>query len=323
MAKFILGNTLRHKALESPLVSRALWFFDLLLVGAILGLFKILPVAWASAMGGRLGRVFGKILYRRNQYVRANLSLALPDRSPGEIDRLASDVWSNAGAVMAEYPHLRKIVDPKRDFLEIEIIEQIPAYSDPNKSAVFISAHIANWEVAAAAITRLGIRQRIMYAPLANPWLDQMMLHFRAALGGELVSRGDGLRVFLNALNENRSVAIVADRRIEGGKPLAFFGEERESSVLPGRLALRYQVPLVPIEVERLPGARFRIRFHAPLRPRDPEADLDAQINDLGLQVNEKFESWIRARPGQWLCTSKIWPTTVLLSKTDVYKTPK
>lgn len=323
LAKFIFGNTLRHKALESPLISRILWSVDLFFVGLLLLVFRILPVTWASALGARLGRLFGSIFKRRTKYVRANLTLALPDRTPDEIDRLASDVWANAGAVLAEYPHLRQIVDPRRDFLEIEIVEQISAYTTPDQAAVFVSAHMANWEVAAAAITRLGLRQRIMYAPLANPWLDRLMLHFRATLGGELVSRGDGVRVFLNALNDHRSVAMVADRRIEGGKPLAFFGEEKESSVLPGRLALRYQVPLVPVEVERLPGARFRIRFHAPLRPRNPEADLDSQINDLALQVNEKFETWIRARPGQWLCTSKFWPTAILLRRTDVYNTRK
>ncbi len=323
MAKFILGNTLRHKALESPLVSRVLWLVDLLFVGAILGLFKILPVAWASALGARLGRVFGKVFKRRNQHVRANLSLALPDRSPDEIDHLASDVWANAGAVMAEYPHLKTIVDPTRDFLKIEIVEQIPAYRDPNQPAVFVAAHMANWEVVAAAISRLGIRSLSMYAPLSNPWLDRVMLHFRAALGSDLISRSEGVRAFLNALADGRSVGIVSDRRIEGGKPLAFFGEERDTSVLPARLALRYQVPLVPVEVERLAGARFHIRFHAPLRPSNPDADLESQTIDLTRQLNEKYEDWIRARPGEWLCTSKIWPTSILLRKTGVYKKRK
>lgn len=319
MAKFILGNAIRDKAAQSPVARRVLWGLDVVFVGLLLGVFRVLPVAWASALGARLGRVFGWILKRRNRHVRANLSLALPDTSPARIDALAGDVWANAGAVLAEYPNLYRIADPRREHLEIEIVERIPAYDTPDRPVVFVAAHMANWEIPAAAIARLGFRPRIMYAPLANPWLDRLMLYYRAALGGDLVSRSAGLRGFLDALRNRQAVAMIIDRRIEGGRPLEFFGAEKASSVLPARLALRSGVPLVPVEVQRLPGARFRIRFHAPLVPGDPEADPDSQAVDLTRQINAKFEDWIRARPGEWLCTSKIWPTAVLLDKTDIY----
>ncbi len=321
MAKFILGNAIRDKAFGNPVARRVLWGLDVVFVGLLLGVFRVLPVAWASGLGARLGRMFGRILKRRNRHVRANLSLALPDRSAAEIDALAGEVWANAGAVLAEYPNLYRIADPRRDHLEIEIVEPIPAYDAPDWPVVFVAAHMANWEIPAAAIARLGFRPRMMYAPLANPWLDRLMLYFRAALGGDLVSRNAGLRGFLEALRNRHAVAMIIDRKIEGGKPLEFFGAEKASSVLPARLALRSKVPLVPVEVQRLPGARFRIRFHAPLHPADREADTDSQAVDLTRQINAKFEDWIRARPGEWLCTSKIWPTAVLLARTDIYET--
>jgi len=320
LAKFIIGNAFRDKAFANPVARGVLWGVDMVFVGMLLGVFRILPVAWASALGARLGRLFGRIFKKRDRHVRANLSLAFPDRSPAEIAGLAGDVWANAGAVLAEYPNLYRIADPRRDFLEIEVVERIPAYDAPDRPVVFVAAHMANWEIPAAAIARLGFRPRIMYAPLANPWLDRLMLYYRAALGGDLVSRSAGLRGFLEALKNRNAVAMIIDRRIEGGKPLEFFGAEKASSVLPARLALRSKVPLVPVEIQRLPGARFRIRFHAPLVPGDPHADPESQAVDLTRQINAKFEDWIRARPGEWLCTSKIWPTAVLLDKTDIYE---
>jgi KDO2-lipid IV(A) lauroyltransferase len=320
LAKFILGNAFRDKAANNPVARRVLWGLDVVFVGVLLGIFRILPVTWASRLGARLGRVGGRLLKKRTRHVRANLSLALPDRSAAQIDALAGDVWANAGAVLAEYPNLYRIADPRREHLEIEILAPIPAYETPGQPVVFVAAHMANWELAAAAIARLGFHPRIMYAPLANPWLDQLMLYYRAALGGDLVSRSAGLRGFLDALKNRHAVAMIVDRRIEGGKPLDFFGADKESSVLPARLALRSNVPLVPVEVLRLPGARFRIRFHAPLEPSDPKAAPDSQAVDLTRQINAKFEDWIRARPGEWLCTSKIWPSAVLLAQTDIYE---
>lgn len=320
MAKFILGNFHRHKAFDNAVMSKVLWSLDLVFVGAILGVFRVLPVSWASALGARTGRVFGRIFRNRNRHVRANLSMVLPDAPPEEIDRLASGVWANAGAVMAEFTKLHQIADPCRDFIEIEIMEDIAAYHDPHPPAVFVAPHLANWEINGLAISRLGIRARALYAPLANPWLDRMLLKFRATLGCELVSREAGLRAFMDALKAGKSPIMVNDRRVEGGKPLPFFGADRETSILPARLALRFGVPLVLVETERLPGPRFRFRFHPPLHPRNPTADTDAQTIDLALQINENFEQWIRARPDQWLCTSKIWSSSVLRDKTNIYK---
>ena len=319
MAKFILGNRLRHSANESRVMSASLWLIDLLVLSPVLGLFAILPASRASALGAQLGRWIGRRL-RRTRHVRANLSLALPDKTPEEIDRLASDVWANAGRVLAEYPKLRQIVDPRRDHMRIEIMAPIPTYGDPTQPAVFVTAHQGNWELLGAALTRLGIPTLGMYAPLSNPWLDRLLLRYRGALGCRLVSRSAGLRPFLDALKRGESAGMIVDRRIEGGKPILFFGEHKDSSMLAARLALRFQVPLVPVEIERRPKARFVLRFHPPLRPSDHEADIDAQANDLTRQLHALFEQWIRARPGEWLCTSKIWPTAVLSARTDVYK---
>lgn len=320
MAKFILANAHRDRLFNNRIARNVLWFVDYVVVASVMGFFRLLPVTWASALGARLGRVFGRIFTRRNQHVRANLTVSLRDKTPAEIDALAGEVWANAGAVLGEYPNLGKLCNPGRDTLDIEVLEHIPAYSDPNQPAVFVSAHLANWEMMACAIARLGVRPCAMYAPLTNPWLDRTMLHYRGMLGAELVSRTEGLRAFVDALKSGRSPIMLTDRRVDGGKPIPFFDEEKDSSLLPARLALRFGVPLVPVQAERLPGARFRVRFHPPLVPSDPTMDRDNQTVDLARQINEKFEQWITAKPGDWLCTSKIWPSSILRARTDIYE---
>jgi len=321
VAKFILGNRLRHQTQGDTLLSRALWLADLVLIGAILGVFRVLPVAWASALGARLGRLLGRIMHDRSRKVRANLSLALPDRSRDEIARLTSEVWANGGAVMAEYPHLRKFTDPAKGRIEIVTAEPDPAWRHPGTPVVFVAAHLANWEVAGAAITQMGRRSHTLFAPLANPWLDRLMLRYRRSLGVVPISREAGLRGFVTALRAGNATAMIIDRKIEDGQPVPFFGADKASSLMPARLALRFGAPLVPVQVERLPRARFRVTFHAPLHPAAPAEDPDAQALDLTRQIHAAYEDWIRARPGEWLCTSKIWPTAILMARTDAYTT--
>lgn len=319
LSKFILGSHFRHKAFESRAAANVLWFVDLALIGTISAFFRMLPLPLASATGARFGRFLGRVFSNRTHHVRANLTLALPGASPKAIERLAEEVWGNAGAVFAEYPHLAKFTDPARGLLRIETVEPDPAYCRPGTPVVFVAAHLANWEVPCAAMSHMGIRSYALYAPLANPWLDRIMLRYRAKLGCETVSRDAGLRVFLEALKKGEAPAMIIDRRVDGGKPISFFGADKDSSTLPAGLALRFGAPLVPVQVERHPGAHFTVRFHAPLTPRNPDADMNAQALDLTRQIHERFEDWISARPGEWLCTSKIWHESVLRAKTDTY----
>lgn len=319
MAKFILGSHLPRKALESPVVSRVLWLIDLAFVGLLLVAFRVMPLDRASAVGARFGRLIGPVFKRRSRLVRANLSQALPDKTPVEIERLAGEVWGNAGSVLAEYPHLRKFTRADCGLVQIETEERDPPYCKPGHPVVFVAAHLANWEVACAAMTQLGIRSHALFAPLSNPWLDRMLLRYRHDLGTVPVSRDAGLRGFVNALKGGEAPAMIIDRKVDDGTEVPFFEADKVSSVLPARLALRFDVPLVPVRVERVATARYRVRFHAPLVPADRDADLSEQARDLTCQIHAKFEDWIRKRPGEWLCTSKIWPGAILLDRPRDY----
>lgn len=319
MAKFILARPFRNTAIRNRTAANALWLLDLAVVSSVIGVFRFLPLPWASAIGARLGRRLGRLLKNRTRHVRANLALALPHRTPAEIADLADDVWANAGAVLAEFTHLGKFRDPHGDRVEIEMDERVLACKQAGRPMIFVTAHIANWEVIGATTSRLGIPSCAMYASLSNPWLDRKLRRYRSALGCDLIARDAGLRGFFKAYDAGKSLSIVTDRRIEGGKELPFFGENKSTSTLPARLALRLDAPLVPVQAQRLPGARFHVCFHAPLRPGDPDADQGDQAIDLTRQINGKFEEWITARPGEWICTSKIWPSSVFRARKAIY----
>lgn len=312
MAKFILGNALRKQALDNRVLRHALWLLDLLVIGLLYGLFRLLPVTWASRTGDWLGRRIGPWFRSRCDHMRANLGLAFPDKSPEEIEQLLPEIWGNAGAVLGEYPHLRRIVDPRRDHLELVFEHEIPTYSDPTQPAVFVTAHIANWEAAGASLHRYGVPLVALYSTLANPWLERLLLRSRRALGCELISRDASMRPFVQAVHNGHSVAMIMDRRIDQGTPIPFFGADKPSSTLAARLALKFGCPLVPVKIERRGGPHFRVTFLEPLTPTDPEADPEAQARDLTHQIHRHFEQWITERPEDWFCSKKIWSSAIL-----------
>ena len=315
MAKYLLGNALRNKALGHPALSRVLWALDYLLIGLLQVVLRALPVEQASRMGNRLGRWLTPLMGRRNDHIRRNLKMVMPNSSAEEIERMIPEVWGNAGTILAEYPHLGRFADPVSERIKIVVKEPIPCFSDPTKQAIFVSAHLANWELASAAICSFNIPCVALYTPPVNPWLDRMLLDSRAKLGCQLLSRNNSLRPFVKAIENGRSLAMVMDRRADRGPEISFFGAPKASSTLAARLALRFDCPLVPVQIERLGTSRYCVTFHPPLNPSPDLETMDEKTLDLTQTIHRNFEEWIRNAPQDWLCSKRIWQKDTIIGK--------
>jgi len=64
----------------------------------------------------------------------------------------------------------------------------------------------------------------------------------------------------------------------------------------------------VPVQVERLQDAHFRVTFHPPVHPSDTRVDETTQAIDMIQQVHHQFENWIRQKPEDWFCSKRLWP---------------
>ncbi|HHO69263.1 MAG TPA: lauroyl acyltransferase [Gammaproteobacteria bacterium] len=262
-----------------------------------------LSPARASAAGawlfGRIGPHLGK-----QRFVAGNLALAFPDRSQARRDALARQVWANFGAVLAEYAHLRRLsAHQRRQRLELHVDPRARAVLQAARPAIYVSAHMANWELAAAAITAAGVPLSVVYAPQGNPLVNRLLQARRRVMGCRFIPKQQALRRLLRELRDGRSIGILPDQRVDAGRPLPFFGHRAQTTTSPALLALRTGLPLIPVQIERMGHARYRATFHAPLRVGEA-ADAEA----ITLRLNSLFEDWIRRRPEQWLCMRRRWP---------------
>jgi len=310
MAEFIIGNPLRGWARERPGLRRVLWRLDHALVWTLLKLFRLLPVDAASRTGALVGGWIGPRLKHKSRIFRENFAIALPALSPAELDAQVLRAWREAGRVLAEYPHLDKIL---RDHDRLRIEHAVGGNTvQLEQPCVLVSAHLSNWEVICSALTKLGVPNASLYSPPTNPLLDDMLRQSRAALNCTLLPRDNSARSLMQALQAGRSVGMVIDRRVDEGRPVPFFNQHKPSTLLPAKLALKYGCPLVPVQVKRLRDARFRVIFHPPVTAEDPQADESARVLDMMGQVHALFEDWIRANPDDWFCAKRLWPRDTL-----------
>ena len=305
MAKLFLGNDLRKLIDRSPGLRRLRWATEAAVLAGIWQSSGWLTPERASETGERLLRWLGPRLHKTRHF-RRNLALAFPGSSPAEIDRLVREAWGNLGAVLAEYPHLREI---RTERIETVIKCDLEPIRQGERQAIFVAAHLANWEVTAAPAVQFGVPLTVVYTPLENPWADRMLRRHRLALGCRLLPRSDALRTIMRELHVGRSVGLLVDQRVDTGEPVPFFGIEKLTTVVPARLALRFGCDLIPVRVERQAGARFRVTAHEPVRCDEAVSEQE-KVLVMTRQVNALFEGWIRELPEQWFCSNRRWPKT-------------
>ncbi len=317
MAEFIVGNSLRKLAREHQFLQRLLWRVDFAFIWLVTRMARLLPIDTASRFGAKVGAWVGPKMKRKTAIFRNNLALAFPNLDDTELDELVTRAWGQAGRVMAEYPHLETLIKDD-DRLVIDVREPIASYSDPSKPFVAVSAHQSNWEVACSALAKMGIPNASLYSPPTNPLLDSLLMESRKALNCQLLPRDNSARLLMRALKEGRTAGMVIDRRVDEGQPIRFFGNDKYSTLLPAKLALKHQLPLVPIQIVRLEDARYNVIFHPPVRPRNPNADETTQATDMMQQVHEHFENWIRQSPADWFCSKRLWPKNTVPNQPEV-----
>ena len=274
-------------------------------VYAAYGVFAVLPVGFASALGGVLLRLLGP-LTSGHRVARDNLRQAFPQWPDARHAATLRAMWDNLGRTFAEYAHLGRFGGKPR--VEVEGAEHVQAVLASGKPAIFFAGHLANWEVPAMVVRANGIELPLVYRAPNNPFVDRLIRRARLPVTRTLVPKGgEGAKALIGLLRRGRSVGMLVDQKMNDGIAVPFFGRPAMTAPAMIKLAQRFDLPLHPVEVERLDGARFRVRIHPRFflpATEDRAADTLAAMT----AVNVLLEGWITRNPAQWLWTHRRWP---------------
>lgn len=260
-------------------------------------LFKILPLAWASALGGRIVRWGGPFL-GASKTADKNLQHILPHLTSGERQHLMTHMWDHFGRVAAEYLHAPSIRKHPHylDIEGVDVLEQVKG-----SPAIFFTGHLGNWQMATLAADLHGIKLTQMYRAANNPWVDAIMRYLQLQAVAQVVTKQpDGAKQLLQALRQGKSVFVLADQKMNNGLEIPFMGYPSMTASGIGKLAQKLKIPLVPVQVIRQRGVFFKVIFHAPL---DPTGDLPSLMG----RINTTLEGWIRQHPEQWFWVHNRW----------------
>ena len=277
---------------EAALASGLLW---------LLG--RLSPVA-ASNLVGAIARWVGPLL-PVSRVADANLRLALPDLDHAARARIIRGVWDNLGRTVGEMPHLGRL---RIDITGSELGHAVAASGRPT---IAISAHFGNWEVLPLVAAEFGITLGSFYRPASNQAIDRVIQSARraAAPRARYFAKGArGARDGAAMLRAGGVVGMLIDQKLNDGIAAPFFGHPAMTTRAPAALALHFNADLIGIRCERMGPAWLSVTIEPIARPT-PTLNRDADLLTLTTALNARLETWIRARPQDWLWLHRRWPS--------------
>jgi len=260
--------------------------------------FRCLPYRTASNFGGWIGRTIGpRLAASRKAY--NNLAQALPGKPQADYDGYVRDMWDNLGRVIAEYPHLLKMIEAA------EIVGEDHIQSLP-ESFVIIGGHLANWELLPFYFNyRLNKPITGIYRAPNNPYSEKLLDRCRNPENKGLYAPKStgGSRTIIKTLQEGGRVGILIDQKYNQGLKADFFGRPAMTSPSFVQLARKYDCPIVPLWIERIDGAKCRLVIEPPFKVDNRSDD------DMIAYAHSLLERHILKNPGQWLWLHRRWIT--------------
>jgi len=280
------------------------YFFQFLFVIIFFSLFKILGFKISSAIGGKLFEIIGP-MFRSKKLIHSNIKRAIPDINLQDLNKLTKLMWNNYGRVFAEYIFIKDFRSGKIDST-VEIIgqETLAEIKKINKPVVFISGHFSNFELMAMHLEKAGIELSAIYRPLNNIFLNKIIEKIRKNyICKNQIKKGiGGMKQLISLKKNNHSTALMIDQRVSEGIKADFFNQEALTTTIPAQLVKRFDIPVVPIFIERINGINFKITINKPLN-----FSKETSIKDITIELNQILEKMIISNPEQWIWSHNRW----------------
>ncbi len=263
----------------------------------------------------RLADASGWLLYRalrlRRNVVEENLQRAFgAEKSPAELDAIALRSYQNAVLTFCEFVQ-PACAGPKalELFREIRGLEDVEHFR--RQPAVFLTAHIGNWELLGRAVAALGFESDAVLKPLHNPLIDREVAQRRQASGFGLIPTTGSLKAIVTSLRAGRHPVFLADQDARrSGIFVNFFGYEASTATGPAYFAVKMQVPIVAgfCVRNRDRERSLTLLICPPLVPCH-DAPFDEEVRRLTEAHVKMLEQVIRNYPESYFWLHRRWKT--------------
>ena len=281
-------------------------FFTYFLQSIIIYIFFLLGKIMGISLSRKLfSYLFLKIghNFKSKNLIKANLNIYSKDLTEMRRNEIISDMWKNYGKTFIEYIFLNYF-KKNSNHIKITGVDKLEKILESKKPVIFISGHFANYELMSMEIVKKNIKLATIYRPLNNYFLNPFMEYLRKkyVCKNQIKKGVSGVRESIEYLKKGYSVALMIDQRVSEGEKIDFFGKSALTTTLPAQLALKFDLSIIPVFIERDKNDNFKIRFYKEIVAREFDNKFD-----LTKKLNKIMEEMIVYNPNNWIWTHNRW----------------
>jgi len=281
----------------------------------VLALLALLPLPLARRFAMVGSRVVLKCLPRLCRIGLRNLELAFPDLSLLERRWLVNQSFETFGRILADFAHFSRTTPAD---LAARIENALPEVTQARyraakvagRGAIFVTAHLGNWEMLAMALSAMFEPGPYLVRPFDNPFLDRYAARVRSRFGNRPIDKRDSILEALAILDAGGNLGLLVDINTlqRDGVFVPFFGHLACTTRSVAMLALRTDALIVPMCCV-WDTNRYRILVGELVEAVRSASYAKKNIIDTTALYTAEIEKFIRAYPEQWLWIHRRWKT--------------
>jgi KDO2-lipid IV(A) lauroyltransferase len=240
-----------------------------------------------------------------------NLMRSFPEKDLKEIIKIAKGVYRHCATVAAEFfdmPYVTKENIHKWGY--VEGLENYEAAVAKGKGVLSIVAHFGNWEILPVGIPIFIKPINIVYRPLDNPIIDNMVEYVRTMRGNQLIPKGGSGKRIMELLKENQTVGLLSDQNVDlqEGVFVDFFGRPACTGKGLAVMAMRSGAPVIALFPARQKTGKYKA-IVKPAIEAVSTGDYEADIVTNTQRFTKVIEETVREYPEQWFWFHQRWKT--------------
>ena len=283
------------------MIKKISYFFQAVIIYLFFFIGKLLGLKLSKKIFAFLFNRLGP-LFKSKSIIEKNLTNFNGNLTNEQRENIISSMWKNYGITFIEYIFLSSFKE-KNDLVKVtrsDILEKISS----DKPVIFVSGHFSNFELMSMEITKRKVKLATIYRPLNNFFLNPLMEHIRKKyVCKNQIKKGiGGVKESIQYIKAGYSIALMIDQRVSEGERLNFFNQPALTTTLPAQLALKFELPIIPVFIERRENGTYKIDFYDEIISKNFKNKID-----LTQKLNSILEEMIKKNPNEWIWTHNRW----------------
>jgi len=277
---------------------------------AITALIGCLSWRRALSLGRGMGRLFRILDARHRRIVRENLRHSDLGLNEAQIHDVSIACFEHFGTVFFSMLRLLNMQEQEiRGLVKLEGMEHYDQAIAEGKGVIALTGHFGNWEMMGLGLSLEGRPVEVIGRELDNPLLEAYLKGLRTRFGNSVIPKDGAVRESLKMLKRGKAIGFLLDQDALGmGLFVRYFGRWASTFSTAGMLAVRYDLPVLPVSSHVDSNGITTVKVHPPFhvpRTENPETDIWT-----GTQIMTAWiEGQVRRDPTQWFWMHRRFKT--------------